>query len=130
MLACLQWAKKNIPQFVESRRLHMTRVEKMSFFNALEELAAPDVENRQMEMVRISDHVASQLQSNAFPVAKHARCWQISSSSASTSMDSTSAPYLPVTEGLAQQLITGLVGNHFDSFVLCLPADLPDGHKC
>jgi hypothetical protein len=70
MLACLQWAKKNIPQFVESRRLHMTRVEKTSFFNALEELAAPDVENRQMEMVRISDHVASHLQSNTFPVAE------------------------------------------------------------
>jgi hypothetical protein len=48
----------------------MTRVKKMSFFNASEELAAPDVENRQMEMARITDRVASQLRSNVFRVAE------------------------------------------------------------
>jgi hypothetical protein len=62
MLACLEWAKENIPQFVDSRRLHMTGFEKMSFFNASEELAGQNIDNHQIEMVRISNHVTAQIE--------------------------------------------------------------------
>ena len=61
MVSCLEWAKKNLGNFVESRPIHMSRGGKLSFFNSLRRLSMPDVTVRRMEMLTVSEHAATEI---------------------------------------------------------------------
>jgi len=61
MVSCLEWAKKNLGDFVEARPLHMSRAGKLAFFKSLQHLSNPDVAVRRMEMLCVSDHAASRI---------------------------------------------------------------------
>jgi hypothetical protein len=61
MVSCLEWAKKNLGNFVESRPIHMSRGGKLAFFNSLRRLSMPDVTVRRMEMLTVSEHAATEI---------------------------------------------------------------------
>ena len=58
MMSCLEWAKKNLGNFVEARPIHMTVGGKLAFFNSLRQLSMPDVTVRRMEMLCVTEHAA------------------------------------------------------------------------
>jgi len=66
ILAFLEWAKENIPDYVKHRPLHMDQEGKLKFFTALERLSLLETDCHQMEMLRISDHVVQLLSSKQF----------------------------------------------------------------
>jgi len=65
ILAFLEWSKQHIPSYVKQRPLCMSHTEKLQVFRALVNLASDDT-SHQMEMLRLSPHVCSILQSDQF----------------------------------------------------------------
>jgi hypothetical protein len=63
MMSCLEWAKKNVAGFVEKRELHLNRIGKLAFFNLLQQLSMPGMAVRRLEMLSLSDDVASKIES-------------------------------------------------------------------
>ena len=61
MVSCLEWAKRNLGNFVEARPIHMSRSGKLAFFNALRQLSVPDGTVRRMEMLSVSEHAAGEI---------------------------------------------------------------------
>jgi len=66
ILAFLEWAKENIPDYVKNRHLHMHEADKLKFFRELESLSSLETDCHQMGMLRISDHVVRLLRSKRF----------------------------------------------------------------
>jgi len=66
MIACLEWAKQQLPDFVANRPLHMDRTEKLIFFHALATLASQQIESHQLEMLRLSPTAVERLCSTDF----------------------------------------------------------------
>jgi len=66
ILAFLEWAKQHTPGFVKNRPLHMDHKDKLKFFTALTDLSSLDTPNYQMEMLRLTNHVAHLLRSGVF----------------------------------------------------------------
>jgi hypothetical protein len=59
MVSCLEWAKRNLGDFVELRPIHISHSGKLAFFDALHQLSMPDVTLRRMEMLSLSEHAAT-----------------------------------------------------------------------
>ena len=68
IIACLEWAKQQLPDFVANRPLHMDRTEKLIFFHTLKTLASEQIESHQLEMLRLSPTVVERLCSTDFDV--------------------------------------------------------------
>ena len=66
LLAFLEWAKQHTPGFVKDRPLRMDYTGKLKFFHALKDLCSLDSNSYQMEMLRITNHVAQLLRSGLF----------------------------------------------------------------
>jgi hypothetical protein len=66
MIACMEWAKQCIPDFVENRSLHMKINEKLAFFHALQELSKQQIEFYSLEMLRLSPLAVENLSSDQY----------------------------------------------------------------
>ena len=66
IIACLEWAKQHLPDFVANRPLHMDRTEKLIFFHTLKTLASEQIESHELEMLRLSPTVVERLCSTDF----------------------------------------------------------------
>lgn len=66
MVACMEWAKEFVPDFVENRTLLMRRSEKLAFFHALQLLSNEQAEFYSLEMLRLSPLVVELLCSDRF----------------------------------------------------------------